>query len=563
MTLRGRTPVSSYSELLQLPSGLAATPAAIEDGVGQATALQLSLAGLNLPTGSAEFSYPPTDAQLTALFGSPATRGAGFVGIAFDSTDPLASWLVWTTAAGWWHVMALGIPAYQFYASLNAPDQALSDDQVLTSVLQGVEIGSVTIVADQGELAISGGLCAFAGPDTENAVWGGCGLIGSAVTRAAGIVLLARVTMNDLQARLLLLGAASLAEADQRAELYLYDRELSVRTWNTGGALQDDSSEQSFPLYTEDVELSLAIVIGGYDDIGIGYRASQPLASYPYGSAYFIKGGSYSAWTLLWKAQTLLPETIYPAFSIFNADGSLKDWRVTTTPRKSLLLPTHLSSFSANDALPLEDYLPDAGENWHVDAGAFAIQTARAASTGISYATVETNESDVFIECVINGGASGSGAVLLRLSYYTDTTDPSSYWMVQLAIPDDELQLWEINAGSPTKVDSTLRTLNPNTDYRVRIRCSGSRISVWLDDSYATLSYGSATLNQTATRHGIMGETGATFDNFGVYALTSPVYTAELDNLLADHVHIDLLRITEDGAPRVTEDGQALRPEGD
>lgn len=45
----------------------------------------------------------PTDAELDAIFGQPATVGAGFIGIVNDSGGGTECYIVWSDGANWWN----------------------------------------------------------------------------------------------------------------------------------------------------------------------------------------------------------------------------------------------------------------------------------------------------------------------------------------------------------------------------------------------------------------------------------------------------------------------------
>jgi len=49
-------------------------------------------------------SNPPTDAELDAIFGTPAALGRGFVATVDDADGDTDVWLVWTTDASWFYV---------------------------------------------------------------------------------------------------------------------------------------------------------------------------------------------------------------------------------------------------------------------------------------------------------------------------------------------------------------------------------------------------------------------------------------------------------------------------
>lgn len=103
-TLAGRTISSFYACLLHVAGGLTATPTAIEDGAGNASAIQLSTAGLNLPVDDSNISDPPTDSELDTAFGTAATVGSGFMAIIDDSGAGTTSALVWSNGMVWFHL---------------------------------------------------------------------------------------------------------------------------------------------------------------------------------------------------------------------------------------------------------------------------------------------------------------------------------------------------------------------------------------------------------------------------------------------------------------------------
>lgn len=49
----------------------------------------------------------PTDAELDAAFGTPASLGRGFIGTVDDNDGSAASVLVWTTDSAWFHVVGV------------------------------------------------------------------------------------------------------------------------------------------------------------------------------------------------------------------------------------------------------------------------------------------------------------------------------------------------------------------------------------------------------------------------------------------------------------------------
>jgi hypothetical protein len=55
-------------------------------------------------TSTANTSNPPTDAQLDAAFGTPATVGAGFLALLDDNGGNANVYLVLSNGTSWWYV---------------------------------------------------------------------------------------------------------------------------------------------------------------------------------------------------------------------------------------------------------------------------------------------------------------------------------------------------------------------------------------------------------------------------------------------------------------------------
>jgi hypothetical protein len=51
-----------------------------------------------------DVSDPPTDAELDSAFGTPATVGAGFVGVLDDNDDATDVYICYTDGSAWFYV---------------------------------------------------------------------------------------------------------------------------------------------------------------------------------------------------------------------------------------------------------------------------------------------------------------------------------------------------------------------------------------------------------------------------------------------------------------------------
>lgn len=65
--------------------------------------LTTAVSGVKLTVSTADVSSPPTDAELDSAFGTPATVGAGFIGIVNDNNTGTAEYLCWSDGTNWFY----------------------------------------------------------------------------------------------------------------------------------------------------------------------------------------------------------------------------------------------------------------------------------------------------------------------------------------------------------------------------------------------------------------------------------------------------------------------------
>ena len=71
--------------------------------IGQDGILNANTYGIRTEQSVANFSSPPTDAELNAAFGTPETLGRGFVATIDDADGDTTCWLVFTSDASWFY----------------------------------------------------------------------------------------------------------------------------------------------------------------------------------------------------------------------------------------------------------------------------------------------------------------------------------------------------------------------------------------------------------------------------------------------------------------------------
>jgi len=103
-------------------------------------------------------------------------------------------------------------------------------------------------------------------------------------------------------------------------------------------------------------------------------------------------------------------------------------------------------------------------------------------------------------------------------------TDSTHLWTARVHPHDNEIQLYEFD-GTATKRASASVTIDGNTAYDIRAIAYGQTIDAFVDGGNK-ISYGSATVNETETVHGIRCGVGgtppadATYDNFAIFPRT-------------------------------------------
>ena len=264
----------------------------------------------------------------------------------------------------------------------------------------------------------------------------------------------------------------------------------------------------------EDADISL---VGGYSTstqyyVGIVLRTA--------GTYYFIKGGAFTNWTLLFPDNGTRSDDSYPMLSAennvcaFDVDFirvPVETWLPTPfayetfTDDNGTSLDAHASDTSGPDSQPVTS------QSWTEESGDWDIQSNKANPDGAGIATVDVGVADVLVELVVDGGAAEQPGIVLRF------TDTSNYWYLQADRANNQLELHEVNATVDNVRANIAVTINDSTDYVLTAICYGTTITGYLDSSNY-ITYASASLNETATEHGLYSDnTACEFDNFLIF----------------------------------------------
>lgn len=258
--------------------------------------------------------------------------------------------------------------------------------------------GGVRTVTDgNSKLSIGSGVASFA---TGGVAAGNPAAWYAAMTRIAGRLIVGRVNAASFTGNSAALGFDTSASG-------LVDN--SAFYWNSGGIGIFDSS-------------AISPVVGTALTAATNYLLCVVLRAS--GAYYFIKGGSYSNWTLVWIGSTSATASLLPGISghmnnVFTADFL----RVPT----DLWLPTPLvyDTFPVDGALTATlatgpDGQPTPARVWTSQIGTVQVSTSKAMATaltgGIAIATVPVGTVNVLNDVAITRGTGTPGHVVRWLN---------------------------------------------------------------------------------------------------------------------------------------------------
>lgn len=418
--------------------------------------------------------------------------------------------------------------AYLLNAPFTGSDQGYANGQVLDTAAEGVTAGSLTVVEVDGTLALVSNKCTFTAQSTP--VWGDLGLYSQAITRTLGLGLLASVS-NDATKKGMAL-AWHYQTGVPNPSLTIYG--LVFDASGTALAARDlYDSTIVIGAYAAATEYQFCLVLGGYDVNGVPWRSGQAAADYLYGASWYIEGGAYAMWTLLWRNAAANTSPLYAMLTTYNAAGTIDAFRVPDTSLSAVLQPTCLSTFTADNGVSLDAITPEVGGAWTEQAGNWDIQSskARCADTGNDHynATVNAAAASVMADASVTmgTGTNAIGGLCVRLQ------DAANCWFVN-AFRSGQFRISELVAGGSTTRTSANLTIDGGQTCAIRAICYGTTIDAFLDGGNK-ISYGSASNFLTETKHGVMEYRSTTtysenqFDNFACFARTSAVYDAAFD----------------------------------
>ncbi len=376
--------------------------------------------------------------------------------------------------------------------------------------------GTLTLVQSDGSFAISGGTLRPSG--ASGAAFGNLGVYGAAVTRALGKAwLFTWIPGSTASNRLFGFNSAQdvATTADDVSGLQAY---LDGRLYSRNGGTDVGA-------YVAGVTYEIAIVLGGYDSNNVHWFEDLGISSstYTYGSRTYIKGGTYTNWTLLDETLTNNTSPLYPTFAVKITDGTadqIDNWRVPTQvftelyPKKSTLV--HSSTWTSASNGDLSTFTPAVGSSWtERNSSDFDVLSSRLTITAVddpaqpgNVATQPDTAANLQVEVVARSifwdGDVAHGAHFGPIIRYSDD---SNLWLIGLSDHADYLQILSRQAAVYTTEadDSVGGTVTTNTDYTTQAAAWGDSIAaVTTAPGLGPITKSSA-FNKTATIAGIRG----------------------------------------------------------
>jgi len=283
------------------------------------------------------------------------------------------------------------------------------------------------------------------------------------------------------------------------------------------GAIQFNSSGV-LAIYANNVLLvsNVSSYVGATD-----YRIA--IAQRSLGNYYFIKGGIYTNWTLLYAGTDLGGNNLVPYISSYNAAGNSNFIRIPTT----LWLPTPLASDGFGSAFGTTDGLGHAegvaggigsgggSVSWTqqlgtwADASGAAHATALDGTLNVAVATVAAGTTDAYVQAALTRSAGTLGVVC-------NYVDANNY--IRAIHDGTNCKLIKRVAGVETTVVTAAATYSAGAT--IVVRSIGTSYYLFYNNAYV----GSGTISDAGVRSGTACGlytdtiTSNTFDNFVTYA---------------------------------------------
>lgn len=387
------------------------------------------------------------------------------------------------------------------------------------------ECGTLITNELDGSFAQSGGVVQVTAPTTPS--WGDL-TMSSGDTGGAGYPYKITVNGSALESTGLTIGFVG-DSGQQYSTLWLNSGDIAFHYEEV------ERSSLVVGTVSNSTDEDFVFIRGGYDASRIPMASASDIASYNYGTAYFRYESSN--WKLLYKTYHQQDSDHQrAAASIYDYGGTLDELLVPNQTYADVLEPIVLDLFTDTNGTALASHSPDVDTEaggWSALLGTPEIQSNKLTTdtpSTLGYGYIEAGTSDVVMYATVNFSASSptkAGAFVCRV------VDSDNYWLLQITAPQTgkEVTIYDKTGGSFTLRASTDDALNLNTDYPV-IAISDDEEMRLIFRHYTTISYASATVHKTATKHGAgTNDTAAAVDNFAIFARGTGGEYSSLNNI--------------------------------
>lgn len=377
------------------------------------------------------------------------------------------------------------IITYDLNAPFNAVNQTFSNTQVLNTIIEGIQNGSLTVVdTGVGTVKIVSNKLELVGDNNWNATGiyhtnGTSKALGKSAFFTYSHVNLLNMVFSFEDSIVQDRSAASIGFQTSSTDLL---------------ARGNDTNSRIVGLLTNDAEYKIALIAGGYDTNGIAFKSGDVVGDFTFGGRLFIKGGIFTNWTLLWAEAAGNDATLYASANQHSASNVSYD---------NIIIPT----FSLN---PITIFDPAYGPN-----------------VSPNNNVVDVTISDMLLDINVTFPA-GAATFQIRFRYQ----DASNFWNVKAlsGTAGTDLTLHKTTATVEGVAVASADVDFSAAAHNIRIIVEGSTIFKVYVDGVLKLTYnGPDTAFQTETEVQLVDVGSAFTENtLTAHHRTNPVWSAEI-----------------------------------
>ena len=268
---------------------------------------------------------------------------------------------------------------YDLDAPWTASNQTFSNTQVLDTVAEGVRVGSLTVVeTSTGTVKIVSNELELTG----SASYTTTGITGEAVTKSLGKALFCSLNYSGTSLNLIAFHITAALATTPTYYFRTSGTAMGVSGSKVGGAVYAAVATTAVS-----TDYKLLLLLGGSDSNGVAFKTGDTVADFKYGVRYYIKGGTFTDWTLLCISTNGNTATLYPIMEEYRAANSFITDNIliptTVLNVDTMFQPNFLDTFSGtNDDSLTANHTPEVvggatgtGNPWESGSTTWTIQS--------------------------------------------------------------------------------------------------------------------------------------------------------------------------------------------